>query len=274
MKIEDIIQEYNMKRVLRDTLPTCDAEISILEEDEKVQKYIRLKAHQERYNHLRKQTDDDILDNIITDEDELIKEDIYFCYGKDFIGHPKKAGGYYIDANQVTALRSHGIRVTKYRNLTKPNEIIIIPSSEALSFEAEHQTIFRHTAVPDEEFYEIRRSLYRNEMRKNTLAIVPDQLTYFCLGKHYRGTMTKEGRCIIGDKNTSHPFIQLAYYKNIDNPDDVVIIPTSSSDEFEKDKRIIYYQTNNPEQEYRNLIEKLTPKEDIKRLVKEPKHDQ
>ena len=72
MKIEKLIQEYNMNRVLRDSLPTCEAEISILEEDEIVQRYLRLKAHQERYKHLKNQSDDDILDNIIWPFDNIV----------------------------------------------------------------------------------------------------------------------------------------------------------------------------------------------------------
>ena len=164
MKIEEIIQEYNMKRVLRDSLPTCDAEIAILEEDENVQKYIRLKEHQKKYQHLANQTDADILDGIIKKDDEQL-DDVYFCYGRSFIGYPKKIGGYYIEPNTNSIRHLKGTRVAKYRNLANPDQVIIIQSELAKVFEQSHRVIQYTTAVPDEEFFDIRRRMYEEKIQ-------------------------------------------------------------------------------------------------------------
>lgn len=168
MKIDKIIQEYNMNLCLRDSLPTCDAEIQELEEDENVQKYIRLTEHRKKYQHLRKQTDADILDDVIKNDNEVIDEDVYFCYGKNFIGHPRLAGGFYIEQHTRGSIRRlSGFVAAKYRNLAKPDEIIIMPRSETTAFEENHQTIQATTAVPEEEYYELRRHMYEEAIDRH-----------------------------------------------------------------------------------------------------------
>ena len=167
MKLEDIIQEYNIKRCLRDSLPHCEAEMSILEEDENVQKYIRLQEHKKQYQYLENQSDEDILSTIISNDSESLEEDIYFCYGKGFMGRLKMAGGYYIEPYNATSFRFlHGIRVAKYRNLAKPAEIIIMPSIDTKDFEENHQVIQCTTAVPDEEYYQIRMQMYEQKIQE------------------------------------------------------------------------------------------------------------
>ncbi len=262
MTIEEIKQKYNIDRSIRDALSSCQEEISKLEEDENVKKYIRLKTHYETYKELEKLSDDTILDHIIEEDKDILEEDIYLCFGKDFLGRPKKVGGYYIESSINPTFTHYTIHVTKYVNLANPSDIVIIPSTEASDFEKEHQTIYHMTSNPEEEYRMIRRNLYRREITKSIPEHLKETSTYFCLGKYYRGDKTKEGKCIIRPKNTPCPYTRLSYYKNIDNPDDIVIIPTDESDVFEKDKKIIFSKTNDPEQEY----EEYRNKQDVKKL--------
>ena len=166
MDINKLIQEYNMKRVLRDSLPHCEAEIAMLEEDENVQKYIKLKEHQKQYQHLKNQTDEDILSSIVSDDYDTLEDDVYFCYGRSFIGYPKKAGGYFINNNPSSIRMLKGTRVAKYRSLANPAKTIIIQSSLAPAFEQTHQVIQFTTAVPDEEYYQIRLGMYEQKMQE------------------------------------------------------------------------------------------------------------
>ncbi len=175
MDIEKIRQEYNVKRVIRDSLPHCAAEIEILEEDELVQKYIRLKEHQQQYSYLQNQTDEDILSTIISNDSETL-DDVYFCYGKNFMGHLKMQGGYYIEPYNATSIRRlHGIRVAKYRNLADPRDVIIMPSTEIEEFESTHQVIQYTTAVPDEEYYHLRMQMYEQKIEdQNPIKLVKE----------------------------------------------------------------------------------------------------
>ena len=164
MNIEKLTQEFNVRRCLRDSLPTCKAEMEILEEDENVQKYLRLQQHYAQYESLAKKNDDTILDEII--ENDIIEGDpTYFCYGKDFIGHPKKVGGYYIDHGVNPINRLQGTRVTRYQNLLNPADEVIIPSVEAEAFEKEHKVIFHTTDNPVEEYQDKRRIIYKKQIR-------------------------------------------------------------------------------------------------------------
>ncbi len=272
MKIEQIIQSYNVSRCLRDALPNCEAELEILEEDENVKKYLKLKEHQKRYEHLKKQTDEDLLDEIIASDADTITEDIYFCYGKSFLGHPRKAGGYYIEPQKTSFRHLQGIRVAKYRNLANPDDIIIVPSANIADFENNFQTISFETAVPDEEYYEIRRNLYLQEIRKAVEVKPITEPTYFCLGKYYRGILTNGGRCILRHKNMPGLYTRMACYRNLDNPEDFVVIPSKECQAFEEGKEIVFYHTNNPEQDYEEARQQREPK-DVRRLVKELNHE-
>ena len=273
MGIEQVLNEYNMRRCLRDSLSICKEEIAILEENEAVKRYLRLKNHYELYGHLEHKSDDAILDEIIMEDSQTLNEDIYFCYGKDFIGHPKKVGGYYIDQNQTSISRLHGIMVTKYRNIANPKDIVIIPSTEASEFELSHHVIYHNTEETEQEYYDIRRGRYRQEIRKLSALEIYDKPLYFCFGKYYRGIINEDGNYIISSGDSTNAPIILSYYRNIDDPDDIVIIPTEQCTEFEQDKNILYYQTINPENEYKALVEKRRTEEPVKRLVKEPKHE-
>ena len=272
MEVEELKQKYNVALSIRDSLPACEAEITKLEEDENVKKYLRLKAHQEKYEHLKHLTDRDILDGIIAEDEDLLTTDTYFCYGKDFIGHPKKIGGYYIDPMSTSPFRLQGTRVTKYQNIAKPSDIIIIPSTEAYEFEKTHNTIYKNTDNPEEEYKEIRRNMYLKLMRNLSTSKEEERETYFCLGRNFKGDITKDGTYTIKDDSYPGPYLLLSYYININNPDDIILISTTESSAFELDKNIILSTTNNPKEEYYSLREKLLG-EKPKRLVKEPKND-
>ena len=174
MEIDKIVQEYNMKLCLRDSLPTCEAELKELEEDENVQKYIRLRAHYEKYKALEGKSDNDVLDDVIRTDNETIEENIYFCFGKNFTGHPKMNGGYFIEQRLGTIRLLHGIRVAKYVNLANPLDIIILPASETEAFEEACKTIDHQTDTPEQEYADIRREMYKQHMNESIKRLVKE----------------------------------------------------------------------------------------------------
>ncbi len=161
MAIDKVKQELNMKLALRDSLPVCELEMQLLEQNEAVKKYLLLKKHYEQYQELKYQSDDKILDGIIATDSETLEDDnSYFCYGKDYIGHPYRKGGYYIDNNDSPLFRLIAFKVAKYRNIANPNKIIIMPSDETEGFEEAHEIIHSITDSPESEYLEIRRNKF------------------------------------------------------------------------------------------------------------------
>lgn len=166
MNIEELHQELNTQLSIKSSLSTCETEMSLLEQDENVKRYLRLKRYYEQSLHLKKQNEDDILDDLIKNDTSILEEDIYLCFGRNFLGHPKKIGGYYIEPGSGPFTRLHGTIVSKYQNLRDPKDTVVIPSVESSKFESTHHTIFHSTAVPDEEYQEIRRNLYKRKLKE------------------------------------------------------------------------------------------------------------
>ena len=167
MDISELREEYNIKLSIRDSLPIANAEMQSLEEDENVQRYIRLKNYLEEHSYLAGKRDEEILDAILAITPDLeLEDDFYFCHGKNFTGYPKKIGGYYIDNTPHPMRLNPGIKVTKYQSVSRINDIVIIPSTEAHEFEQEHPVHFHLTDNPEEEYRDIRRNLYLQAMKK------------------------------------------------------------------------------------------------------------
>ena len=160
MTREEIYDQLLVNKGIRNSLSRVENEMDELEDSEIVQRYIRCKHYLDKNKHLKDMDDSDILDSIIATDRETLDE-IYFCYGNDFIGHAKKIGGYYIEEHSFGTLAiKHGIRVSKYRSFRNPNEVIIIPSEEAKEFESTHEVVMSATLTPEDEYLDIRRSMY------------------------------------------------------------------------------------------------------------------
>ena len=106
--------------------------------------------------------------------------------------------------------------------------------------------------------------------------------TYFCYGKDFPGYPKKIGGYYIREihgPSLKSP-IMLSYYRNIENDNDIVIIPSIEAKDFEEGHTIIYHITDNPEEEYRNLRRirlrlKLKELDPVKVLKKErPKENE
>lgn len=159
MKIEKIKEEYNTRLSIRDSLKVCEQEIANLEEDETVKRYLRLRAYYEQNKHLKTKSDDLILDSVIREDNDKITDDTYFFYGKDFIGHCRRIGGYVIDYS-TRPFRLNGIRLARYQNLADPNDEVILPLDQMAEFEQTHNILMPETENPAQEYIDIRRKLY------------------------------------------------------------------------------------------------------------------
>ena len=159
MKIEKIKEEFNTRLSIRDSLKVCEQEIANLEENEVVQRYLRLKAYYEQNRYLKNRSDDLILDGVIREDNEKKSDDIYFCYGKDFIGHCRLIGDYVIDY-KTRPFRLNAIQLAKYQNIADPNDEVILPTVETEEFEKTHSIMFPETENPAQEYIDIRRQLY------------------------------------------------------------------------------------------------------------------
>lgn len=168
MDINPITEEYNTRLSIRDSLPIAKSELEELEEYEEVQRYIRLKHYLDEYSSLENQSDQEILDAILSQVPDLeLEDDIYFCFGKNFNGFLKMIGGYYI-AEKVSPIRLNpGIKVAKYKSLSRIQEEIIIPTDETGTFEQEHQIYNHQTKDPNAEYLELRRKLFMQKMKQN-----------------------------------------------------------------------------------------------------------
>ena len=156
---------YNMLIAIRDSLQTALAEISILKENEAVQRYIELQRHLEKYLSLEQLTDDQILEEVIKNDTSL-ENDSYFCYGHNLPGATKKIGTYYI---REEVGQSMYIPVSKYRSIKDPNEIYILPFLKDKEFELEHHIIESTTTDPETEYNNLRKKLYTEQFKGTML---------------------------------------------------------------------------------------------------------
>ena len=165
MEIEKIKQEYNTKLSIKASLPICEAELRTLEENEEVQRYLRLRKYYEENKNLAHRSDDLIFDSVINQDDETITDDVYFSYGKDFIGRCNRMGEYTIDYS-TRPFHLYSIRLAKYRNLANPKDEVILPLEQTAEFEQTHNIRFPETENPAQEYIDIRRELYKKAIQE------------------------------------------------------------------------------------------------------------
>ena len=99
---------------------------------------------------------------------------------------------------------------------------------------------------------------------------IDDKELYFCFGKNYIGRFNKMGNFyIVGGENTKFG-IPVALYRNIYNMKDEVIIPIDKCEQFEREHKILYKRTLNPDSEYLDLKKEYFQKEMGKKYILKP----
>ena len=151
-KIND---KYNELLAIRDFLSSIYSELSLLEANDAVKRYISLKEYYEKYSFLESKSDEELLE-VAMKGDTSLPNDIYFCFGHNLVGE-RDGNGYQISNERPEKMY---IPVSKYRNLRDENDERIIPFIEDKEFEEQHQIIFAETSDPEQEYYELRKGLY------------------------------------------------------------------------------------------------------------------
>ena len=167
MGIKDINERYEEKISIRNSLSTIGQEIDALEQNEVIKRYTRLLNYYDRNKRLEDKTDNELLDESIQSSDPVPElESTYFCMGKEYFGHSKKAGGYYLSyGNKFQA----EVQLAFYKRLTgKPLEELI-PLAEVEEFEKTHEIIYAQTKDPQNEFTAVRRQLHQELIQKEAL---------------------------------------------------------------------------------------------------------
>ena len=173
MSISKINEDYNLQLSIRDSLSTLKAELSILEDNELIQRYLELKKYYEQNKDLEQKDDNTILDEV-TKNDTSLEVESYFCYGNNFTGVLTKTGRYHINVLNYSSFVSPyyvQIPVSKYRSFKDPNDIKIVPFDRVSLFEAANPIIYHQTDNPEEEYYELRRKFYLEEIKNNNRRI-------------------------------------------------------------------------------------------------------
>ena len=167
MSIDELKEKYNLELSYRDSVPTALFELERLMEEESVQRFCELSSFLSQHQKLNAKSDDEILDSLIENDESLHQdgEETYFCYGHHYNGYPKKVGGYYISKPGPFNF-NQGIKVARYRNLYKPQDEQIIPTSELGEFESRYHIVFSNTSYPEKEYQNTRRRLYREAMKE------------------------------------------------------------------------------------------------------------
>ena len=163
MDRNSIYIEYTSRLSTRDSLGSIEKETSELEESEIVKRYLRLVHYLKSNEYLKDKNDKEVLDDLL-DSVKQDEEESYFCFGKDFVGHIRKIGGYYIDYNPSSIRLNPGIRVAKYKSLVS-NEEVIIPIDETVEFEKNSTIYFPHMNDKEEEYKALRRTLFLNKVK-------------------------------------------------------------------------------------------------------------
>ena len=153
-------EKYNLRISLRDSLSTLKGEIAILSEHEAVKRYLELVETYEKYKHLENNTDEDIFNDLVHEEKTPGKE-VYFCYGHNFAGRSTMAGKWYLTNDYSQTY----MPVSKYRNLKNEDDVVIVPFIERREFERIHYIREALTSDPEQEYNEIRRQMYREEIK-------------------------------------------------------------------------------------------------------------
>ena len=163
MKIDKIKENYDLELSIKSTLDDTSNQINELLEDEKVQRYLGLITFYNKHKDLLNKNGNQILDEVIESTPPVEElENTFFCFGKEFMGRPKKVGGYYIsEGNQF----SSATKVALYKRLSGSPISIIIPAEETQDFEKDRQIIYPQTPQLGEEFLLVRRNLYKQLMQ-------------------------------------------------------------------------------------------------------------
>ena len=161
MNIEELKNEYQKRQEIRDDLQVAKEELISLKKDDTVGRYVDLSDFIAKYQEYDK-TNEQLLDELIAGVKIEDEEDIYFCFGRNFDGLPKKIGGYYI----VDQRPFHGaVKVSWYQNINNEKDKIIIPSTDSAAFEENHKVYYHLTDEPMEEYKNWRRSKFLKKFR-------------------------------------------------------------------------------------------------------------
>ena len=165
-------EDYYLLLSIRDTLPLLKSEISELEEEEIIKKYLELTKYYDTYKSLENKPDTEIFEQLIKNDNSLL-EDIYFCYGNNYPGYQTRIGTYYIKnkPSSIKELKPY-ILLAKYRNLRDPQDVIIMPREEQDSFNQSHSILNYKTENPELEYLQIRKKLYLEELHKQESEII------------------------------------------------------------------------------------------------------
>ena len=158
MASDNIVKKYLENIRKREEVQEIREELTELYEDETVKRFLSLQNYFNEIRGLEGLSDDQVFDLVIRDDTSTL-EDIWLCYGKEFIGRPYKTGGYFIVEKQNLFGLLYGIKVAKYKNLKDLKEVII-PLDQCDDFEKQNQVLACVSDTPDREFIDIRRKLY------------------------------------------------------------------------------------------------------------------
>lgn len=92
---------------------------------------------------------------------------------------------------------------------------------------------------------------------------------YFLLGNDYKALMKKNGEYFILPEDSQFKMLfkphQVAVYKNIEDPSDIIIVPLKDVEKFEKEHVVIRKNEDDAETEYKKL-RNLVYKDEIKKI--------
>ena len=155
MGIKDIKAKHDEKIKVRDSLSAVGTEIDELEKSEIIQRYNRLMNYYNQNIRLEDKTDDELLDETIQSSDPVPElENTYFCMGRNYFGHVKKIGGYYLAYGSKF---KSAVPLAYYKRLTGQPKEELVPLEEADAFEEKHEIIYAETKDPSNEFTKVRR---------------------------------------------------------------------------------------------------------------------
>ena len=163
MDRDSIYREYTSRLSVRDSLSSIEKEASELEENEIVKRYLRLINYLKSNEYLSGKSDDEVLDNLL-DNVEQDDEEAYFLFGRDYTGHVRRTGGYYIDYNPSQFRLSAGVKLARYKSLIT-NKEVLITVDEIKEFENNHTVYYSHTTDPEEEFNTLRRKMFLDKIK-------------------------------------------------------------------------------------------------------------
>lgn len=162
MEIETFDRIISERKEIRDNLYRVKEELENLSKNDVVKRYIELKEYYSKYEFLYSLSDERIFNELLyTSSIDNLK--VYFCFGKDYIARCTKIGKYYIPNSPNCG---YGVPAAVYKNLFNMYDEVIIPLEDCESFEKDNEVVFSKTNNPTNEYLDLRKDYYKNEMKK------------------------------------------------------------------------------------------------------------